>query len=53
MYNQLVDARGDRDYKKVETIMRDAVSILKHAITPEAVDVQVDEPAALPEDIDF
>ena len=53
MYNQLGDARGDRDYKKVETIMRDAVSILKHAINPQAVDVKVDEPAALPENIDF
>ena len=38
MYNQLADARGDRDYKRVETIMRDAVNILNHAVTGGAVE---------------
>ena len=38
MYNQLADARGDRDYKRVEQIMRDAVNILNHAVTGGAVE---------------
>jgi hypothetical protein len=33
MYQQLADARADKDKEKTMTIMRDAVSILKHALT--------------------
>lgn len=33
LYEQLKEARADRDNKKVETILRDTVSILSHAIS--------------------
>lgn len=34
LYEQLKEARTDRDNKKIETILRDSVSILSHAISP-------------------
>ena len=34
LYEQLKEARADRDNKKVETILRDSVSILSYAISP-------------------
>lgn len=34
LYEQLKEARADRDNKKVETILRDSVSILSHAVSP-------------------
>lgn len=34
MYELLKEARSDRDNKKVETILRNSVSILSHAISP-------------------
>lgn len=34
LYEQLKEARADRDTKKVETILRDSVSILSHAVSP-------------------
>ena len=34
LYEQLKEARADRDKEKVETILRDSVSILSHAISP-------------------
>jgi len=34
LYEQLKEARSDRDNKKVETILRDCVSILSHSISP-------------------
>jgi len=45
LYEQLKDARADRDQRKVETICRDCVSILSHAISPSQVEVStvVDE----------
>ena len=39
LYEQLKDARADRDQRKVETICRDCVSILSHAISPSQVEV--------------
>ena len=47
MYDALVDARADRDQKRIETIQRDAVAVLKQAlgIEPAAVEVESsDEP---------
>lgn len=44
LYEQLKEARSDRDNKKVETILRDCVSILSHAISPSDQEViTVDE----------
>lgn len=44
LYEQLKEARSDRDNKKVETILRDSVSILSHAISPSTEEViTVDE----------
>ena len=34
LYEQLKEARADRDKEKVENILRDSVSILSHAVTP-------------------
>ena len=34
LYEQLKEARADRDKEKVETILRDSVSILSHAVSP-------------------
>ena len=57
LYEQLRDARTDRDKTKVETIMRDSVEILNHAVTGGPVnDVSVTVAPALPaqeEDIAF
>lgn len=36
LYEQLKEARSDRDNKKIETILRDCVSILSHSISPSA-----------------
>ena len=47
MYDALVDARADRDKVRVETLLRDAVAVLKTAlgIQPAAVEVESsDEP---------
>ena len=47
MYDALVDARADRDKERVETLLRDAVAVLKTAlgIQPAAVEVESsDEP---------
>ena len=47
MYDQLRDARSDRDSKMIMQIQRDAVSVLRHALgetSPEPVDVVVEEP---------
>nr|AAU84573.1 hypothetical protein [uncultured organism BAC21E04] len=38
LYEQLKEARADRDNKKVETILRDCVSIIGHAISPSTDD---------------
>ena len=44
LYEQLKEARADRDNKKVETILRDSVSILNHAISPsEDLESKVEE----------
>ena len=44
LYEQLKEARSDRDNKKIETILRDSVSILSHAISPFSEEViTVDE----------
>ena len=44
LYEQLKEARADRDNKKVETILRDCVSIIGHAISPSADDsIRVNE----------
>ena len=44
LYEQLKEARADRDNKKVETILRDSVSILSHAVSPSTEEViTVDE----------
>ena len=44
LYEQLKEARADRDNKKVETILRDCVSIISHAISPSADDsIRVNE----------
>ena len=44
LYEQLKEARADRDNKKVETILRDCVSIISHAISPSTEEViTVDE----------
>ena len=47
MYDQLRDARSDRDSKMIMQIQRDAVSVLRHALgetSPEPVDVVIEEP---------
>ena len=46
LYQQLTDARADRNSDLVKRIMRDSVQILSHALKGDAVDVVVDEPAA-------
>ncbi len=44
LYEQLKEARADRDNKKVETILRDCVSIISHAISPSPDDsIRVNE----------
>lgn len=44
LYEQLKEARADRDNKKVETILRDSVSILSHAVShSEEQDLTVEE----------
>lgn len=42
--SELSDARADRDYQKVEKILRDTVEILSAAVSTEAVEVTVDQP---------
>ena len=39
LYEQLREARSDRDNTKVTTIMRDAVDILRHAVSTDSVNV--------------
>ena len=46
LYQQLTDARADRNSDLVNRIMRDSVQILSHALKGDAVDVVVEEPAA-------
>ena len=41
LYDQLADARSDRDKVKQEQIMRDSVEILRHAIQPETAEITV------------
>lgn len=41
LYDQLADARSDRDKVKQEQIMRDSIEILNHAIKPEAAEITV------------
>ena len=46
MYDSLLDARSDRDYKKTEAICRDAVAVLAQAVGLEApvpTDIQVEQ----------
>ena len=44
LYEQLKEARADRDKEKVETILRDSVSILSHAVSPSTDEtITVDE----------
>ena len=53
MYNALTDARSDGNKQLVESIMRDAVDILNHALTGGPVDevaVTVANTAELPAD---
>lgn len=42
MYEQLKEARSDRDHKRVETIIRDAVEVLQAALNIEYTSVAVD-----------
>ena len=50
LYEQLRDARSDGDKSKVQSIMRDSVEILNHAVTGGVVnDVSVTVAPALPE----
>ena len=46
LYQQLTDARADRNSDLVNRIMRDSVQILSHALKGDAVDVVIEEPAA-------
>lgn len=46
LYQQLTDARADRNSDLVKRIMRDSVQILSHALKGDAVDVVIEEPAA-------
>ena len=43
LYEQLKEARADRDNKKVETILRDCVSIISHALPSTEEVITVDE----------
>ena len=40
----LTDARADRDYQKVEKILRDTVEVLTAAVSTESVEVTVEQP---------
>ena len=53
MYEQVAEARGNRDKAGLEALMRDAVSCLKAAINGQPVDVVVDEPKVLEPATDF
>ena len=53
MYEQVAEARGNRDKAGLEALMRDAVSCLKAAINGQPVDVVIDEPKALVPGTDF
>ena len=53
MYEQVAEARGNRDKAGLEALMRDAVSCLKAAINGQPVDVVVDEPKVLEPASDF
>ncbi len=47
LYDQLAEARSDRDTIRVQKIMRDSVEILRHAVSPEDVlDVVVTDEAS-------
>ena len=46
LYQQLTDARSDRNSDLIKRIMRDSVQILSHALKGDAVDVVIEEPAA-------
>ena len=41
LYDQLADARSDRDKVKQEQIMRDSIEILNHAVKPQAAEITV------------
>ena len=41
LYDQLADARSDRDKVKQEQIMRDSIEILNHAVKPQATEITV------------
>ena len=41
IYDQLADARSDRDKAKVEQIMRDSVEILRHATETNPAEITV------------
>ena len=53
MYEQVAEARGNRDKAGLEALMRDAVSCLKAAINGQPVDVVIDEPKVLKPATDF
>lgn len=53
MFEQLKDARSDRNKELVERIMRDSVSILSADLNGLPVDVVIDEPKALEPATDF
>ena len=53
MYEQVAEARGNRDKAGLEALMRDAVSCLKAAINGQSVDVVIDEPKVLEPAADF
>lgn len=41
LYDQLAEARSDRDKVKQEQIMRDSIEILNHAVKPQAAEITV------------
>ena len=43
LYEQLAEARGNRDQKKITAIMTDSIAILNHAISPQEVEVAIVE----------
>ena len=53
MYEQVAEARGNRDKAGLEALMRDAVGCLKAAINGQPVDVVIDEPKAIEAGADF
>ena len=53
MFEQVAEARGNRDKAGLEAVMRDAVSCLKAAINGQPVDVVIDDPQAITPGADF